>query len=180
MEIWKGIAAPKALDFRRDHTVFFLLSLQLLHLPKWRLTYAGGLKITPGVPGFFGRCVNMNLATHVDFCWVLGLIWVRDLHGVSQQKDNCFNGERRALRKSTADIKCYIPLAFSKEEAVFLYLWKSSSKHLMPPSWLPWADQCYASLLETIRVWSIYGDKMSISPLADVIHVKAESYPWSS
>lgn len=47
------------------------------------------------------------------------LIWVRDLHRVSQQQDNYFNGKRRVLQRSQAGVKCYITLP-SKKDSLLL------------------------------------------------------------
>lgn len=127
MEIWTNIASQKALAFGEESHCGFPSQSYLIYLPRCCLTCAGSLKITPGVPVIFAdawpwTCLPM------EFLLRFGLIWVTDQHRVSQQEDNCFNEEGRALQRSKADIKYYPPLAFSKKEAVLLYFRKSSSK----------------------------------------------------
>lgn len=80
---------------------------------------------------YCGTCINMGLCSHVDFLSVLVLIRVKDLHRVSQQEYNLFIGEKGELQKSKSSVKSS-SLVYSEKEIVLLYLWKSSSPHLMP------------------------------------------------
>lgn len=53
VEIWTNIASKKALDFGEESHSGFPSHSYLMYLPRCCLTYAGGLKITPGIPIIF-------------------------------------------------------------------------------------------------------------------------------
>lgn len=73
---------------------------------------------------YFGRCIIMDLCNHVDFLWVLVLVWVKDLHRMSHQEYNFLNGEKRELQRSKSSVKCYNSLVYSEKETCAFVLLK--------------------------------------------------------